>query len=103
MAEIRPFRGVHYNRSLIKDWPAVICPTYDIIPPQLQQELYLRSNYNFVRLEFGRELPQDTIKDNKYTRATATLEQWFKQGVLEVDEVPAIYLHDHYFTHQGKE
>ena len=26
-----------------------------------------------------------------------------EQAVLEVDEVSAIYLHDHYFIHQGKE
>ncbi|MFC1987750.1 DUF1015 domain-containing protein [Chloroflexota bacterium] len=103
VAEVRPFRGVHYNKSLIKDWSAVICPIYDITSPQLQEELYLRSEYNFVRLEFGRELPQDTATDNKYTRSAATLEQWLKQGILEIDEMPAIYLHDQYFTHQGKE
>ncbi len=103
MAEIHPFRGVHYNESLIRDWSAVICPVYDIITPQLQQELYLRSEHNFVRLELGRELPQDTVTDNKYTRSATTLEQWLKQGILEVDETPAIYLHDQYFTHQGRE
>lgn len=103
MADIRPFRGVHYNQSLLNNWLAVICPPYDIIPPQLQQELYLRSEYNFIRLEFGRELPQDRATDNRYTRSAATLERWLKQGVLEADEAPAIYLHDQYFTHQGKE
>lgn len=103
MAKIHPFRGVHYNESLIKDWSAVICPTYDIISPQQQQELYRRSEYNFIRLEYGRELPQDTVTDNKYTRSAATLEQWLKQGILEVDEVPAIYLHDQYFSHRGRE
>jgi len=102
VAEICPFNGVHYNPSLIKDWPAVICPPYDIITPQLQQELYLKSEYNFVRLEFGRELPQDTATDNKYTRSVATLEQWLKQGILESDEEPAIYLHDQYFRHQRR-
>jgi len=103
VAEIRPFRAVHYNESLIKDWAALICPPYDIITPQLQQELYLRSEYSFVRLEFGRELPQDTITDSKYTRSAATLEQWLKKGVLEIDKTPAIYLHDQYFTYQGRE
>ncbi len=103
MAEIRPFRGVHYNQLLIKDLSTVICSPYDIITPPLQQELYRRSQYNFVRLEHSRELPQDTVMDNKYTRSAATLRQWLKQGVLEVDKTPAIYLHDHYFTHQGKE
>lgn len=102
MAEIRPFRGVHYNLSLIKNWSAVICPVYDIISPQQQQELYLKSEYNFVRLELGRDLPQDTPTDNKYSHAAAALEQWLKQGVLEMNEKPAIYLHDHHFTHQNK-
>ncbi|MBI4188394.1 MAG: DUF1015 domain-containing protein [Chloroflexi bacterium] len=103
MAEIRPFRGIHYNKSLIKDWAAVICPPYDIISPQQQQELYLKSEFNFVRLEYTRELPQDTATDNKYTRAAATMEQWLKQGVLETDDTPAIYLHDQYFRYQRKE
>ena len=103
MADIRSFHGVHYNQLLVNDLAAVICPPYDIITPQLQPELYHRNEYNFVRLEFGRELPQDSAVGNKYTRAAATLEQWLEQGVLEVDEVPAIYLHDHYFTLQGEE
>ncbi len=103
MAEIRPFRGVRYNQSLVGDLSAVICPPYDIITPQMQQELYHRSEYNFVRLEFGRELPRDTAIESKYTRSAAILEQWLEKGVLRVDEVPVIYLHDHYFTYQGKE
>jgi len=103
MAEVRPFRGVHYNQRLVNDLSAVICPPYDIITPQMQDELYRRSEYNFVRVELNRELPQDTAKDNRYTRSAAALEQWLEQGILKVDEAPAIYLHDHYFTHQGRE
>ncbi len=98
MADIRPFRGIRYNQSLVNDLAAVICPPYDIITPQMEQELYRRNEYNFVRLESSRELPQDTAMDNKYTRSAATLEQWLKQGILKVDDVPAIYFHDHYFT-----
>ena len=103
MAEINPFRGVRYNQSLANDLSSVICPPYDIITPQMEQELYLKSEYNFVRLELGRGLPQDTTKENKYTRSAATLEQWLNRGILKVDESPALYLHDHYFTHQGRE
>ncbi|GAI82690.1 unnamed protein product, partial [marine sediment metagenome] len=103
MAEIRPFRGVHYNQRLVTNLSAVICPPYDVIAPQMQQELYRRSEYNFVRVEHNRELPQDTAEDNRYTRSATTLEQWLEQGILRVDEVPAIYLHDHYFTYQGRE
>jgi len=102
VAEIRPFRGIHYNQSLLNNWSAVICPTYDIITPQLQEELYARSKYNFIRVEFARDLPQDTVTDNKYTRSAAFLEEWFHEGILEVDETPAIYLHDQYFTYEDK-
>ena len=102
MADIRPFRGVHYNKSLVKDLSAVICPPYDIISPQQQEELHKKSEYNFIWLEAARELPQDTGTDNKFTRSADTLEQWLRQGILEVDERPSIYLHDHYFSHQGK-
>jgi uncharacterized protein (DUF1015 family) len=103
VAEILPFRGVRYNQGLAGDLAGVICPPYDIITPQLQQELYHRSAYNFVRLEFGRESPQDTSADNRYTRSAATLEQWLAQGVLAQDQKPAVYLHDHYFRYGGKE
>lgn len=103
MADIRPFRGIRYNQSLVKDLSAVICPPYDIITPEARQELYHRSEYNFVRLEFGRELPQDTSTDNKYTRSAAVLTQWLEQGILKSEDTPAIYIHDHYFTYQGKE
>jgi len=103
MAEIRPFRGVRYNQRLVNDLSAVICPPYDIITPQMQRELYQRSEYNFVRVECSLELPQDTAMDNKYTHSAAILEQWLQKGILEVDEVPAIYLHDHHFTYLGRE
>ena len=102
MPEIRPFHGVHYNQSLVSDLAKVICPPYDVISPQMQQELYRRNEYNFIRLEDGRELPRDTITDSKYTRSAATLEQWLKDGILRRDEAPAIYIHDHHFIYQGK-
>ncbi len=103
MAEVQSFRGVRYNQQLVKDLASVICPPYDIIPPSMEEELYLSSDYNFIRLEAARELPQDTGGDNKYTRSAATLKQWLEQRVLQVDEVPAIYLHHHYFNRSRKE
>ena len=90
MAEICPFRGVHYNQELTRELADIICPPYDIIDPRLQQELYRRSPYNFVRIEAGRELAQDTNTDNKYTRSAATLAQWLKEGVLAADPAPAV-------------
>ena len=66
---------MRYNQSLVTDLASVVCPPYDIITPAMQQELYHRSQYNFVHVEYNRELPQDTNADNRYTRSAATLEQ----------------------------
>jgi len=103
LVDIRPFHGVHYNKSIIKDLAAVLCPPYDVITPELQWELYRRSDYNFVRLELGRELPQDNETDNKYTRASAILDKWLKEAALTIDDKAAIYIHDHHFTYLDRE
>ncbi len=103
MAEVQPFPGVRYNKSIVKDLSSVICPPYDIITPQMEEELYRRSPYNFIRIEHGRQLPQDSTMDNKYTRSASTMEEWLKKKVFITDETPTIYLHYHYFIHKGRE
>ena len=103
MAEICPFHGIHYNPSLVKDLTSVICPPYDVISPELQLELYQRSDNNFVRIEFGRETPQDGDNDNKYTRAANLLENWLGSGILLKDSRAAVYLHGHRFTYNDRE
>jgi uncharacterized protein (DUF1015 family) len=102
MAEIRPFRGLRYNQNKINDLAKVLCPPYDVISPELQDELYRTSEFNFVRVEYNRELPQDGPQDNRYTRALSYLTGWLQQGILEAEGSPALYLHLHHFTCQGK-
>jgi uncharacterized protein (DUF1015 family) len=102
VAEVSPFNGVRYSQAIVKDIDTVVCPPHDVIPPQMQDDLYHRSEYNFVRIEYGRELPQDTAGDNRYSRAAATMRQWIDTGVLKTDERPSIYLHDYQFTRKGK-
>lgn len=103
MSEIRPLCGVRYNGAKIPDCAAVICPPYDVISPAGQRALYERSPYNFVRIEYGETQPQDTEANNRYTRAAACFKEWRDSGVLIEDPLPAIYVHDHYFTYQGRE
>ncbi len=89
MAEIRPFRGVRYNQNSIPNMAAVICPPYDVISPQQQNELYQASEYNFVRIENNRELPQDNAQDNRYTRAAQNLTGWLDRGILREETTPS--------------
>ncbi|MGD0794433.1 MAG: DUF1015 domain-containing protein [Dehalococcoidales bacterium] len=102
MADVRPFHGIHYNPSVVKDLATVICPPYDIISMPQQLELYRRSDFNFVRIEYGREYPHDKDTENKYTRAAATLESWLKQHILETDKRSCFYVDDHQFKYRGK-
>ncbi len=103
MADIHPLRGIHYDLSVVCILTRLICPPDHVMTQQPLQELHARDEHNFVRLEFGRELPQDAVGDNRYSRSAAALEQWLSQGILETDRTPAIYVHDHYFHHQGRE
>jgi uncharacterized protein (DUF1015 family) len=103
MAEIRPFRGVRYNQQKNSDVSRLICPPYDIINSQQQDDLYLRSEYNFVRIEYNREQPGDSAQDNRYSRAAAFLTQWMKEGILKIESEAALYVHEHSFRISGKE
>jgi uncharacterized protein (DUF1015 family) len=103
MAEIQAFHGVRYNAARVGELADVICPPYDIIDANFQDELYQRSPYNFVRVEYGRQYPQDGFGDSRYTRAARYLHDWLEQGVLLADARPAICIDDHYFTFGGCE
>jgi len=102
LAEVLSFRGLRYSKSVVRDLSKVVCPPYDIISPAFHEELVRRSPFNFARLEDAESRPQDTPQDNKYTRSAATLRHWLEQRVLIPERKPAIYLHDHHFTHAGK-
>lgn len=98
MAEISPFQGIRYNQDKIKDVAAVICPPYDVISPQEQQGYYQKNDYNIIRLEHGVELPDDTAKNSKYTRARNTFDHWLKDGILQMDSTPTFYIYEQGFT-----
>jgi len=102
MAEVCPFRGMRYNQETIGDLDKVICPPYDVIGPEQQEIYYEMSDYNAIRLEYAIEQSGDDSIDNKYSRAAKTFQRWLKEGVLQVEEQPAFYLHDHYFAHLGE-
>ena len=103
MAEINPMRGIRYNPGQITDLSVAICPPYDIITPAMQLELYRRSPCNFVRIEYGEELPQDSENDNKYSRAAAYFRRWQAEDVLRRDTHAAVYVDDHFFNFKGRE
>ncbi len=94
MATITPFRGIVYNQEKAGTIASLVCPPYDIISPAEQQELYRKNPHNVIRLEFGLESPGDMETDNRYTRASALLDEWSKTGILLQSGSPAVYVYE---------
>lgn len=97
MADVRPFRGLHYSSSVAARLTDVLCPPYDIITPAGQQALQRRSPYNAVHVE----LPQGD-DHKRYARAAEVLNQWRQEGILVRDPRPSYYLQRHRFAHRGR-
>ncbi|MGC2192353.1 MAG: DUF1015 domain-containing protein [Candidatus Dormiibacterota bacterium] len=101
MAEVSPFRGIHYDPAVVQ-LETVLAPPYDVISPQLQLELYGRAMQNVVRVELGREFEGDLPgQRDRYTRARDHLQAWLAEGVLVQDEQPSLYVHRHSFRSPG--
>ncbi len=91
MVEIAPFKGMIYNKEKIKKLDDVMSPPYDIISEQMQNELYNKNQYNFVKLILGKILPDDTDANNRYTRAKQLFDAWQQQEILIPSQTPAIF------------
>lgn len=94
MVDIRPFKAVTYTKKA-GDLATLITQPYDKIDPQMQEDYYQKSPYNYCRLILPREL-------NKYQVANQRIEEWLKENILTKDESPAIYLSRQEFSLEGK-
>lgn len=98
MAEIFPFRGIRYNPQFISDFASILCPPYDVITPEEREEYYKRSPFNAIRLELGKDSPDE----DRYKSAGNTLRRWLKEGILLLEDEPALYLHRYHFFYKGE-
>jgi uncharacterized protein (DUF1015 family) len=93
MIEIKPFRGVIYNKNKIADFDLVTAPPYDVISSKERDELYKKNEYNIIRLILGKEYNSDDKRNNRYSRAANFIEKWMKKDVLIRDEKPCLYVY----------
>ncbi|HEY8103695.1 MAG TPA: DUF1015 domain-containing protein [Gaiellaceae bacterium] len=80
MAVVKPFRALRYDEAKAGTLERLVAPPYDVISPELREELRARSPYNVVRL---------TLPDSE-DEAARELEEWRAEGVL-VEEPPAVW------------
>lgn len=91
MALIRPFRGVRYNPDVVGDLQQVVSPPYDVVSPEHQTLLHLRSPYNAVRLDLNQD-------PERYVSAARTFHEWLDRDALIQEQEPALYYYTQTFT-----
>ncbi|MFH1552968.1 MAG: DUF1015 domain-containing protein [Candidatus Omnitrophota bacterium] len=103
MTEIRPFRGLLYDKSKAGgDYASVMAPPYDVISKNMQDELYEKNAHNIIRLILGKDIGGDTPENNKYTRARRFLDEWQREGALRRDDTDSFYIYLQEYGYKGE-
>jgi uncharacterized protein (DUF1015 family) len=84
MAQIEPFRALHYNLDKTGGLQDVIAPPYDVIDSAQRGQLEGRSPYNVVRID----LP---LGHDPYETAAHELRSWQETHVVVRDDEPALW------------
>ncbi|MEO1525249.1 MAG: DUF1015 domain-containing protein [Planctomycetota bacterium] len=101
MPQIQPFAALRYSLDHVISLSDVVAPPYDVIGPELQDELYKKHPANVIRVILNRSEPGD-VADEKYDRAASFVEQWIEQGVLMREDAPAYYVYHQRFEADGQ-
>jgi uncharacterized protein (DUF1015 family) len=91
MADVQPFRALHYDLERTGGLQAVAAPPYDVIDAEQRAALVARSPYNVVEID----LPTG---DDPYAHAAEVLERWKAEGVVVRDDEPALWVLEQDYT-----
>ncbi len=90
MAEISPFKSLHYSKDRVPVERVVTQP-YDKISPEMQSEYRARHPNNLVRILRSATEPDLDPDVSPYKRASDTLESWRQEGIIEQAEEPSLF------------
>jgi uncharacterized protein (DUF1015 family) len=102
MAELVPWRALHYNPAKIPNLTAVVTPPYDVISPEQQAGFYDRHLYNVIRLILPRPQRNNPDPDSRYLQAAEDFSAWRQQQVLVRDNVPALFYWETEYILEGQ-
>src|SRR3954454_9303313 len=95
MAEVLPFKALHYDLGKVGSLDAVAAPPYDVIDASQRAALLQRSPYNAVAIDLPKPFdsadPDSEPSGDPYAEAAARIEQWRVEGALVQDEHPSIW------------
>ena len=101
MAEIVPFRALHYNPEKTGELARVVTQPYDKITAEMQARYHASSPFNLAHVIRGLDEPGDSPASNVYTRAARTLHDWIESGALVAEAEPALYPYDQEYRLPG--
>ncbi|MDY6823834.1 MAG: DUF1015 domain-containing protein [Thermodesulfobacteriota bacterium] len=103
MARVIPFRGILYNKDILKNIGDVVAPPYDVISEEQQQALCDRHPDNIIRLILGEPGENEGDSSAFYKAAAERFKHWRSEGVLARDQKPAIYFTSVEFSVEGQQ
>jgi uncharacterized protein (DUF1015 family) len=100
MAQVHPFQAFRYNPQRVP-FERVLTQPYDKISTAMQDLYYAADPHNLISVEKGRSFPDDSPRNNVYTRAAAALETWISENFVVQDPVPSFYAYSQEYTVPG--
>jgi uncharacterized protein (DUF1015 family) len=95
MAEVLPFKALHYDLGKVGSLDDVAAPPYDVIDAPQRQALLKRSPYNAVAIDLPKPFdpadPDSNPSGDPYAEAAARIESWRSDGALIQDEEPSLW------------
>jgi uncharacterized protein (DUF1015 family) len=95
MADVQPFKALHYDLGVVGSLDAVAAPPYDVIDAAGRAALLARSPYNAVAIDLPKPFdPADPASEpdgDPYEGAARTIDAWRADGALIADEEPSIW------------
>jgi uncharacterized protein (DUF1015 family) len=95
MADVQPFKALHYDLGKVGSLDAVASPPYDVIDAAGRAQLLERSPYNAVAIDLPKPFdpadPAFAAAGDPYEKAARTLDAWRAEGALVEDAEPSIW------------
>jgi uncharacterized protein (DUF1015 family) len=95
MAEVLPFKALHYDLGKVGSLDAVAAPPYDVIDAPQRKALLERSPYNAVAIDLPKPFdpadPDSNPSGDPYAEAAARIESWKSDGAVVQDDDPSLW------------
>ncbi|HEY8492277.1 MAG TPA: DUF1015 domain-containing protein [Myxococcota bacterium] len=95
MTDVRPFRALRYDPARV-ELDRVIAPPYDVVNAEERAFYWQRDPHGAIRLELTEDPEAEAATD--YHEVAETIAAWRREGVLRLDEAPALYALRQRFT-----